>query len=179
METKRPSKKEYYLNIAKEVLERSTCMRSKFGAVLVKDDQIIATGYNGAPRKTMDCIERGNCLRTELNIPSGHRYELCRSVHAEQNAVVNSARSGVSLLGADLYLLGKKVADGKNEYIKALPCFICKKIVINAGIQNVITKDEKGNVVVFDVIKWAEEWKQKDMLDDMDVYDAKYEAKKK
>jgi dCMP deaminase len=178
METKRPSKEEYYLNIAREVLERSTCTRSKFGAVLVKDDQIISTGYNGAPRKTMDCMERGNCLRKELNIPSGHRYELCRSVHAEQNAVINAARSGVSLLGADLFLLGKKVADGENEYIKALPCFICKKMVINAGIKKVITQDENGKVAIFDVIKWAQEWKEKDMLDDIEIYDAKYKAKK-
>ena len=88
---KRPSKEEYYLNIAKEVAMRSTCMRSQFGAVIVKDDQIISTGYNGAPRKAMDCYERGNCLRTELNIPSGHRYELCRSVHAEQNAKIGRA----------------------------------------------------------------------------------------
>lgn len=175
----RPSKNEYYINIAKEVLERSTCMRAKFGAVLVKDDQIISTGYNGAPRKTMDCIERGNCLRQELNIPSGHRYELCRSAHAEQNAIINSARAGVSLLSADLYLLGKKVADGENEYMKAIPCFICKKMVINAGIKNVITQDENNNVLVFDVAKWCEDWKQKDMLDDMDIYDAKYKETKK
>ena len=92
----RLSKDAYYINIAKSVAARATCRSVKFGAIIVKDDQIIATGYVGAPRKTKDCLERGNCLRRELKIPSGHRYELCRSVHAEMNAIVNAARAGPS-----------------------------------------------------------------------------------
>lgn len=101
---KRPSKDAYYINIAKSVAARATCMSVNFGAIVVKNDQIIATGYVGAPRKTMDCLERGKCLRRELKVPSGHRYELCRSVHAEMNAIINAARAGVSLLGGDIYI---------------------------------------------------------------------------
>ena len=100
----RPSKDEYYLNIAKEIGDRSTCFRHKMGVVVLKDDQIIATGYIGAPRKTKDCLERGECLRDKLKIPHGTRYEICRSVHAEQNAIINAARAGVSLLGGDMYM---------------------------------------------------------------------------
>ena len=92
------SKDEYYLNIAREVALKSTCYRANIGCLIVKDDQIIATGYIGAPRKTKDCFEHGNCLRTMLGLPHGQRYELCRSVHAEQNAIINAARAGVSLL---------------------------------------------------------------------------------
>lgn len=99
----RKSKEEYYINIAKEVASRSTCYRAKHGIIIVKDDQIISTGYVGAPRKTKDCFERGNCLREELQVPSGERYELCRSVHAEQNAIINAARSGANLFGATMY----------------------------------------------------------------------------
>lgn len=168
----RPTKEKYYLNIAEEVSRRSTCMSVQIGAVIVKDDQIIATGYVGAPRKTLDCYERGNCLRRELKVPSGHRYELCRSVHAEQNAIINAARAGVNLLGADIYLHGKRIWEGKNELINGAPCFICKKMVINAGISKFITHDKEGKTKRFDVGKWADAWKHKDMFDDMDLFDA-------
>ena len=174
---KRPSKEEYYLNISKEVCSRSTCLSATFGAVIVRDDQIIATGYNGAPRKTKDCISRGSCLRRELNIPSGHRYELCRSVHAEQNAIINAARSGVSLLGSDLYLYGVRVHGDKIIKIKAAPCFICKKMLINSGINRMITYDEDGTVKVYLLSDWTDDWKNKDMTEDMDIYDTKYEDK--
>ena len=105
MSKKRVSKDEYYLGIAKEVAARSTCFRRSIGALIIRDDQIISTGYVGAPRKTKSSIEHGSCLRDKLNIPHGHRYELCRSVHAEQNAIINAARAGVSLLGGDMYIL--------------------------------------------------------------------------
>jgi dCMP deaminase len=171
----RPSKEEYYLQIAEEVAARSNCLSSKFGAIIVREDQIISTGYNGAPRKTRDCIDRGSCLRREIKVPSGHRYELCRSVHAEQNALVNAARAGVSLLNGDLYMYGVKVSGDQRKPINSFPCFICKKMLINAGIGRVIARTEDGKVKVFDVQKdWIEGWKKGDMLDDMDVYDAKH-----
>ena len=101
MKSTRTSKDHYYLGIAKEVASRSTCWRRAIGAIIVRDDQIISTGYVGAPRKTKDSLEHGFCLRDKLGIPHGQRYELCRSVHAEQNAIINAARAGVSLLGGD------------------------------------------------------------------------------
>jgi dCMP deaminase len=173
----RPSKEEYYLNIAKEVSTRATCRSVKFGALIVKDDQIIATGYVGAPRKTMDCLERGNCLRRELKIPSGHRYELCRSVHAEMNALINAARAGVSVLGGDIFMYGEKIFDGVPKRINMVPCFICKKMIINSGIRRVIGSTENGKYKVFSVDEWASDWQKKDMLDDLNMYDAKYYAK--
>jgi len=104
----RPSKVDYYIGIAKEVANRGTCYRLRGGAIIVKNDQIISTGYIGAPRKTKDCLERGNCLREEMKIPHGERYEMCRSVHAEQNAIINAARAGVRLLGGNMYLYGER-----------------------------------------------------------------------
>ena len=111
----RISKDEYYLGIAREVARRSTCFRRSIGAIIVRDDQIISTGYVGAPRKTRDSVEHGFCLRDRLGIPHGQRYELCRSVHAEQNAIINAARAGVSLLGGDMYIFGT-AADRRSRH---------------------------------------------------------------
>ena len=163
----RMSKEQYYLNIAKQVAQRSTCFRIKFGAIIVRDDQIIATGYAGAPRKTKDCFERGNCLRNKLNIPHGERYELCRSVHAEQNAIINSARAGVSLLGGDMFIFGE---DPQGKVIDALPCFICKKMLINAGLNQVICSTKDGNFRIFKVQDWVKDWQEKDIIDDQQRY---------
>ena len=124
----RPPKDDYYLNIAKEVAERSACFRNKGGAIIIRDDQIIATGYVGAPRKTKDCFERNECLRDKLKIPHSTRYEMCRSVHAEMNAIINSARAGVSLLGGDMYIYSR---DREGKEMDSFPCFICKKMIIN------------------------------------------------
>ncbi len=169
----RPVKERYYLNIAREVSKRSTCFSIQFGAIIVRDDQIISTGYVGSPRKTMDCFERGFCLRRKLDIPSGQRYELCRSVHAEMNVIINAARAGVSLLGGDMYVHGIRVYEGKNEMIKMQPCFICKKLIINAGIKRFITHDEYGKIMAYNIEKdWVEKWRRADMLDDKEVYDA-------
>ena len=163
----RLSKEQYYLNIAKQVAQRSTCFRMKFGAVIIKDDQIISTGYVGAPRKTRDCFERGNCFRNELKIPHGQRYELCRSVHAEQNAIINAARAGVSLLGGDMFLY----AENENqEPANAFPCFICKKMLINAGLNRIICSSNDGNFKIFSVQDWIVDWQEKDILDDKDQY---------
>ncbi len=152
----RISKDEYYLGIAREVAKRAVCFRRFSGAIIVKDDQIVATGYTGSPRKTLDCFERGYCLRSELNIPSGQRYELCASVHAEQNAIINAARAGVSLLGGDIYIFGQTAED--NKPINSFPCFICKKMVINAGLKRVICSGESGELYLFLVEDWVKEW---------------------
>ncbi len=164
----RPSKEEYYLNIAKQVGERSTCFRSKGGAIIVKDDQIISTGYIGAPRHTKDCFERGNCLRDELKIPSGTRYEICRSVHAEQNAIINAARAGVSLLGGDMYIYIVNYKTGKE--IDSFPCYICKKMIINAGLKRVISITKEKTIKIFDIMEWTEDWNKGDILDDKHQY---------
>ena len=162
------SKDEYYMNIAREVSRKSTCFRRVIGAIIIRDDQIISTGYAGAPRKTKDSIEHGFCLRDKLKIPHGHRYELCRSVHAEQNAIINAARAGVSLLGGNMYLYGS--TPGKDGPIDALPCFICKKMIINAGLERVICSTKEGNIVTFKVTDWAADWKMNDIIDDTHQY---------
>ena len=143
----RPSKDQYYLNIAKEVAQRGTCLRSKAGAIIVRDDQIISTGYIGAPRKTKDCLERGYCLRDKMKIPHGERYEICRSVHAEQNCIINAARAGVSLLKGTMYLYIESAKTG--ERIDSFPCYICKKMIINSGIDRFVGSSKEGGIRIF------------------------------
>jgi len=164
---KRLSKNEYFLNIAKQVGQRSTCFRNKLGAIIVKDDMILATGYIGAPRKTKDCLERNECLRNKLNIPHGQRYELCRSVHREQNVIINAARSGVSILNGDMFIY-TETSQGKK--INSLPCFICKKMIINSGLNRVICSTQDGGYKVFNVQDWVLDWQEKDVLDDKEQY---------
>jgi len=166
--TQRISKDEYYLGIAREVARRSTCFRRSIGAIIVRDDQIISTGYAGAPRKTRDSLEHGSCLRDQLNIPHGQRYELCRSVHAEQNAIINSARAGVSLLCGDMYVHGSVPESG--EPIDAVPCFICKKMIINAGLVRIICSTADRRFAAFTVEDWARAWREGDILDDTRQY---------
>lgn len=162
------------MNIAREVSKRCSCFRAQHGAVIVKDDQIIATGYIGAPRKTLDCFERDNCLRREMEIPSGQRYELCRSVHAEQNAIINATRAGVSVLGARLFLYSVKLDDeGRETIIDALPCFICKKMVINSGIKDVVSMRADGSMKTYEVEDWVTDWQKNDLIDDMEQYGLK------
>ena len=168
MSPKRQSKHEYYLGIAKEVAHRSTCYRRSLGAIIIRDDQIISTGYVGAPRKTKDSFEHGNCLRDKLNIPHGQRYELCRSVHAEQNAIINAARAGVSLLGGDMYIYGSKY--GEKKPINAFPCFMCKKMIINAGLKRVICSTADGKMKIFSIEDWIKDWQDQDIIDDNDQY---------
>ena len=168
MSTKRISKDAYYLNIAREVARRSTCFRRSIGAIIIRGDQIISTGYAGAPRKTKDCLEQGECLRDKLNIPHGQRYELCRSVHAEQNAIINAARAGVSLFGGDMYIYGS--IPEKGEPIDAFPCFICKKMIINAGLDRVICSKQGGGMNAFEIEDWIKDWQVKDIIDDKHQY---------
>lgn len=164
----RPSKEEYYLNIAKQVGLRSTCFRNKGGAIIVRDDQIIATGYIGAPRKTKDCLERNECLRDKLKIPHGKNYEMCRSVHAEMNAIINSARAGVSLLGADMFIFMENAKDNTSR--DSFPCFICKKMIINCGIKRVICSTKESKTMIFQTDDWIKEWQEKDLVDDKHQY---------
>jgi dCMP deaminase len=168
MKPNRISKDDYYLGIAKEVAHRSTCFRRSIGAIIVLDDQIISTGYVGAPRKTKSSHEHGFCLRDRLGIPHGERYELCRSVHAEQNAVINAARAGVSLLGGDIYIYG--TIYGEDKPINAFPCFICKKIIINAGLDRIVCSTVGGKKKVFRVSQWIQDWTRGDILDDKHQY---------
>lgn len=160
---KRISKDEYYLNIAKQVAERATCFRNKGGAIIVKDDVIVATGYIGAPRKTKDCFERGECLRDKLKIPHGRQYEICRSVHAEQNSIINAARSGSSILGGDMYIY---CLDREGKEMDSFPCFICKKIIINAGLKRVICSTKEKGIKIFNIEDWLKDWQEKDILED-------------
>lgn len=161
------------MNITKEVSRRATCFRARHGSIIVRDDQIISTGYNGAPRKTKDCLERGNCLRTQMGIPSGQRYEMCRSVHAEQNAIINAARSGTNLLGGTLYLYSEKLdSDGNSKIIEALPCFICKKMIINAGLEKLVS-NTPGGLKIYEISDWVDDWKKNDLIDDVLVYGEK------
>jgi dCMP deaminase len=168
----RPSKDEYYLDLAKSVCTRGTCTKVEIGAVIIRDDQVVATGYCGAPRGTKSSQEHGFCLRKKLGIPSGHRYEMCRSVHAEQNAIINAARAGTSLLGGDIYIYGKK--QGTDERLDAFPCFICKKMLINCGLKRVICSLKDGGFKVFKVEDWMKEWKKNDIIDDKYRYGEEY-----
>jgi dCMP deaminase len=164
----RTSKDQYYLGIAKEVSARSTCFRRAIGAIIVRDDQIISTGYVGSPRKTKDSLEHGFCLRDKLGIPHGQRYELCRSVHAEQNAIINAARAGVSLLGGDMYIYGS--APGTTAPINAFPCYICKKMLVNCGLNRVVCSAADGGALIFRVEDWIRDWQERDILDDEHQY---------
>lgn len=166
---KRPAKDKYYLDIARVVSSRSTCLKVLMGAIIVKEDQIIATGYVGAPRHTKSSIEHGFCLRKKLSIPSGTQYELCRSVHAEQNAIINAARAGVSLLGGDIYIFGENRETG--EILNAFPCFICKKMIINAGLTRVITSTTGGDPLkIFKTEDWVNDWRKQDIIEDSYQY---------
>lgn len=147
----RIDKTNYYLDIAEKVLERATCLRRKFGAVIVKNDEIISTGYNGAPRGRKNCSDLGFCMREKLNIPRGERYELCRSVHAEQNAIISAARK--DLIDSDLYLTGIEVSD--STYIKnPAPCAFCKRLIINAGIKRIFLRIDKETFEEIDVLEY-------------------------
>lgn len=149
----RRDKINYYLDIAETILERGTCLRRNYGAVIVKNDEIISTGYTGAPRGRVNCSELKRCMREELKIPSGQRYELCRSVHAEQNAIISASRK--ELIDSTLYLTGKEVKTGK--YVEdTKPCDLCKRFILNAGIKQVISRIDKNNYKITDVKEYIE-----------------------
>ncbi len=148
----RRDKTNYYLDIAETVSERGTCLRRNYGAIIVKNDQIISTGYAGAPRGRKNCCDIGECARNRLAVPRGERYELCRSVHAEQNAIISASRE--EMLGATLYLVGKEM-DG--SYVPgASPCVLCRRFIINAGIENVIVRRDSDSYETISVASMVE-----------------------
>ena len=150
----RISKANYYLEIAKTVAMRGTCLRRKFGAIIVKDDVIVSTGYAGAPRGRVNCCDLNFCLRDKMNIPRGERYELCRSVHAEANAIIAASRD--RMLGATLYLA--RVDPKTGESVGGTCCCqMCKRLVINAGIEKVVVLEDGGNYSVYEVSSWIED----------------------
>ncbi len=152
----RIDKQNYYLDIAATVLERSTCMRRCYGAIIVQNDEIVSSGYNGAPRGRKNCGDLGYCAREAMNIPSGQRYELCRSVHAEANAIISAPRREV--LGATLYMACKDPATG--ELIPgSTSCSMCRRLIINAGIAKVVIRDTPTEYRVVDVER---EWIDQD-----------------
>jgi len=145
---KRIDKNNYYLNIAETVLGRSTCLRRAFGAVIIKNDEIVATGYNGAPRARKNCNDLGFCIREQLKIPRGEQYEMCRSIHAEQNAIISAARK--DMIGGVLYIVGKEVQT-KDYVERAMPCAMCKRTIINSGIEKVVIRDTETKYREIDV----------------------------
>lgn len=150
----RIDKHNYYLNIAQECSKRGTCLRRNFGAVIVNNDQIISTGYTGAPRGAKNCCDLNYCVREEKKVPRGTRYELCLSVHAEMNAIIHAARN--DMLDGTLYLCGIEVSDG--SIVKnALPCKLCRRMIINAGITRVIVREDKESYRAYFVEEWVEQ----------------------
>ena len=150
----RIDKENYYLDIAQAALERSTCLRRCYGAIIVQHDEIISTGYNGAPRGRRNCVDLGYCNREVMKIPSGERYELCRSVHAEANAIISAARS--ETLGATLYMVCKDPKTG--ELIPgSTSCSMCRRLIINAGIKRVVIRNTETDYSVVEVEDWVRE----------------------
>ena len=149
----RISKANYYLDIAQTVLERATCLRRVYGAIIVKNDEIISTGYNGAPRGRANCVDLGYCSREAMQVPRGERYELCRSVHAEANAIISAERG--RMIGSSIYLSGREVSTG--EYIRnSNSCSMCKRMIINAGIETVYVRDDEDHYRRIEVKDWIE-----------------------
>ena len=150
----RRDKINYYLDIAETVLERSTCIRRKFGAIIVKHDEIISTGYVGAPRGRKNCNDLNYCTRDKLGVPKGQRYELCRSVHAEQNAILSAARA--DMIDATLYLA---CHDARTDQLdgEVDPCSMCKRLIINAGIKQVIVRQTRDAYKIITVSDWVEQ----------------------
>jgi dCMP deaminase len=150
----RPEKREYFLGIAEAIAARSTCIRRQYGAVIVKNDVIVATGYNGSPRHATNCCDEGACWRAANNIPHGERYEMCRSLHAEANAII--AASLNDMIGATLYMTCISAKDG-SIMPGTSSCMMCKRHIINAGIAKVVIRDDEVNYRVIDVREWVED----------------------
>ena len=149
----RRDKFNYYLDIAQTVAERGTCLRRNYGAIIVKNDEIISTGYVGAPRGRKNCSDLGYCIRQQMNIPRGERYEMCRSVHAEANAIISASRN--ELIDSTLYLVGLE-ADSGEIVANSCCCSMCKRMVINAGIKQVVIRDTHDDFRIIDVNTWVE-----------------------
>ena len=149
----RRDKINYYLDLAEQVAERCTCVRRHYGAVIVKDDEVISTGYVGAPRGRKNCTDMNKCVREEQKIARGERYELCRSVHAEANAIISASRK--DMIGGAMYLVGIDMSTG-NYVENASSCAMCKRMIINSGISTVYIRDDKDNYRIVDVNEWID-----------------------
>lgn len=150
----RRDKINYYLDLAEVVSQRGTCLRRRYGSVIVKNDEVISTGYVGSPRGRKNCTDLGYCIRQQLNIPRGERYELCRSVHSEVNAIISASRE--QMIDADLYLCGVEVATG--QYVSnSSSCSMCKRTIINAGIKRVFIRDTKNEYRMVNVQDWIDD----------------------
>lgn len=150
----RRDKINYYLDLAEMVSQRGTCLRRRYGAVIVKNDEVISTGYVGAPRGRKNCSDLGECVRQKMRIPRGERYELCRSVHAEANAIISASRD--KMIGSSMYLTGIEVDTG--GYVShSSSCSMCKRLVINAGIETVYIRDSKEEYRKVNVSDWIEQ----------------------
>ena len=149
----RISKENYYLDIAQTVLERATCLRRVYGAIIVKNDEIISTGYNGAPRGRKNCVDMGYCTREAMQVPRGERYELCRSVHAEANAIISASRR--DMVGGDIYLVGRNAQTGELLH-DATSCAMCRRMIINAGLSRVVIRNTPIEFEVVDVQEWID-----------------------
>jgi len=174
---KKIDKDNYYMKIAEAVAIKSNCLCAVFGCIIVRDDQIISTGYVGAPRKTKDCIDLGFCIRRKNKVKSGTGYEMCRSVHAEMNAIINAARAGVSLLGGDMFLYtAKRTKDDKLVPVKAYPCLLCKKMIINAGLNRFIGNNEDESLSTYFIQDWVKNWQEiEDISKDKEQYRVDYD----
>ena len=150
----RRDKINYYLDLAEMVSQRGTCLRKQYGAVIVKNDEVVSTGYVGAPRGRENCIDLGFCIREKMQIPRGERYELCRSVHAEANAIISASRE--RMLNSSLYLSGIDLKDNNNYVKNANPCSMCKRMIINAGIEQVFIRDDKDHFRRIAVQEWID-----------------------
>ncbi|NLV51328.1 MAG: cytidine deaminase [Clostridiales bacterium] len=160
----RKDKINYYLDIADAVRSRSTCLRRQYGAIIVRNDEIVSTGYNGAPRGRKNCDDIGTCAREVLCIPRGERYELCRSVHAEANAIISAARKDI--LGGTLYLVGRAVGTG--DFLSdTTPCSMCRRLIINAGISRVICRTGENEFSDTLIDEWILEDDSLQALDDL------------
>ena len=149
----RSDKENYYLDIAQTVMERATCLRRCYGAIIVRNDEIISTGYNGAPRGRQNCSDMNFCMREKMCIPSGQRYELCRSVHAEANAIISAARN--ECIGGTIYLVGKDAKTG--EILKdATSCSMCRRMIINAGLDRVVIRNTATEYTIVPVQEWID-----------------------
>jgi dCMP deaminase len=146
---KRPGWDEYFVDIARAVAVRATCLRRKYGAVITKDNVIVSTGYNGAPRGMKDCLDAGTCARIELEVPHGERYEMCLSVHAEANAIIRASIE--ELKGSTIYISGR---DGESGECESEPCMMCKRMILNSHIARVVYSDGNGGFRVADPLSW-------------------------
>ncbi|UCD03720.1 MAG: dCMP deaminase family protein [Candidatus Woesearchaeota archaeon] len=158
MKRKRPNKDRYYLEIADSIAKRATCLRMQTGAVIVNNDQIISSGYVGAPRGVPNCCDLEECYRNKKKIPHGHHYEKCRSVHAEANAIIHAPRE--LMIGSTLYMVGRNLRVKGDPIVPIFPCMMCKRFVINAGIKRVVTMNAEGKIFEKDVKEWIEEAKE-------------------